>query len=84
MLLQRSGRVDEEIEILQNKLRNIEEGTIFGGKKTKIARSQGKKIQITIEQEKSRWDILHAFLPFILLILSTHIFFKSILCFIGY
>ncbi|MBA0622906.1 hypothetical protein Godav_008408 [Gossypium davidsonii] len=53
-LYKRSGRVDEEIEILQNKLRNIEEGTVFGGKKTKIARSQGKKIQITIEQEKSR------------------------------
>ncbi|KAE8658723.1 Protein POLLENLESS 3-LIKE 1 [Hibiscus syriacus] len=53
-LYKRSGRVDEEIEILQNKLRNIEEGTVFGGKKTKIARSQGKKIQITIEQEKAR------------------------------
>ncbi|XP_038993287.1 protein POLLENLESS 3-like [Hibiscus syriacus] len=53
-LYKRSGRVDEEIEILQNKLRNSEEGTVFGGKKTKIARSQGKKIQITIEQEKSR------------------------------
>ncbi|KAE8655307.1 Protein POLLENLESS 3 [Hibiscus syriacus] len=53
-LYKRSGRVDEEIEILQTKLRNIEEGTVFGGKKTKIARSQGKKIQITIEQEKSR------------------------------
>ncbi|KAL4282017.1 hypothetical protein GQ457_03G043200 [Hibiscus cannabinus] len=53
-LYKRSGRVDEEIEILHNRLRNIEEGTVFGGKKTKVARSQGKKIQITIEQEKSR------------------------------
>ncbi|XVF23083.1 hypothetical protein REPUB_Repub13aG0007400 [Reevesia pubescens] len=53
-LYKRSGRVEEEIEILQNKLRNIDEGTVFGGKRTKIARSQGKKIQITIEQEKSR------------------------------
>ncbi|GMI92001.1 hypothetical protein HRI_002869400 [Hibiscus trionum] len=53
-LYKRSGRVDEEIEILQNKLRDVEEGTVFGGKKTKIARSQGKKIQITIEQEKTR------------------------------
>ncbi|XP_007022916.2 PREDICTED: uncharacterized protein LOC18595069 [Theobroma cacao] len=53
-LYKRSGRVEEEIEMLQNKLRNIEEGTVFGGKRTKIARSQGKKIQITIEQEKSR------------------------------
>ncbi|KAK8551054.1 hypothetical protein V6N13_119544 [Hibiscus sabdariffa] len=53
-LYKRSGRVDEEIEILQKKLRDVEEGTVFGGKKTKIARSQGKKIQITIEQEKTR------------------------------
>ncbi|XWS18002.1 hypothetical protein CRYUN_Cryun32bG0004800 [Craigia yunnanensis] len=53
-LYKRSGRVEEEIEILQNKLRNIDEGTVFGGKRTKIAKSHGKKIQITIEQEKSR------------------------------
>ncbi|XWS20720.1 hypothetical protein CRYUN_Cryun31cG0126900 [Craigia yunnanensis] len=53
-LYKRSGRVEEEIAILHNKLRNLDEGTVFGGKRTKIARSQGKKIQITIEQEKSR------------------------------
>lgn len=52
--LQRSGRIEEEIELLQHKLKNIEEGRAFGGAKTKMARSQGKKIQITIEQEKSR------------------------------
>lgn len=40
--------------MLQCKLRQIEEGTVFGGKRTKAARSQGKKVQITIEQEKSR------------------------------
>ncbi|XP_022723823.1 protein POLLENLESS 3-like [Durio zibethinus] len=51
----RSGRVEDEIEILQNKPRNIDEGTVFGGKRTKTARSQGKKIQITIEQDKSSW-----------------------------
>ena len=72
---QRSGRVEEEIEILQNKLRNIDEGTVFGGKRTKIARSQGKKIQITIEQEKSRW-ILHSYsflFLFFLLIFSANL-----------
>ncbi|OMO98756.1 Tetratricopeptide-like helical [Corchorus olitorius] len=53
-LYKRSGRVEEEIEMLQTKLRSVEEGTIFGGKRTKIARSQGKKILITIEQEKAR------------------------------
>lgn len=53
-LYKRSGRVEEEIELLQNKLKNIEEGIAFGGAKTKMARSQGKKIQITIKQERSR------------------------------
>lgn len=55
LLLQRSGRIEEEIEMLQRKLKNIEEGIAFGGKRTKSARSQGRKIQITIEQERSRW-----------------------------
>ncbi|XP_022139858.1 uncharacterized protein LOC111010669 isoform X2 [Momordica charantia] len=53
-LYKRSGRIEEEINMLQCKLRQIEEGTVFGGKRTKAARSQGKKVQITIEQEKSR------------------------------
>ncbi|CAN1325003.1 Protein POLLENLESS 3 [Linum perenne] len=53
-LFKRSGRVEEEIEMLQRKLKNIEEGMVFGGRKTKVARSQGKKIQITVEQEKAR------------------------------
>lgn len=41
--------------MLHLKLKNIEEGIAFGGKRTKTARSQGKKIQITVEQERSRW-----------------------------
>ncbi|CAI0545519.1 unnamed protein product [Linum tenue] len=53
-LYKRSGRVEEEIEMLQRKLKNIEEGMVFGGRRTKVARSQGKKIQITVEQEKAR------------------------------
>ncbi|XP_021888497.1 protein POLLENLESS 3-like [Carica papaya] len=52
-LYKRSGRIEEEVELLQHKLKNIE-GVTFGGKRTKTARSQGKKIQITVEQEKSR------------------------------
>lgn len=74
LFLQRSGRVEEEIEMLQNKLRNIEGGTVFGGKRTKIARSQGKKIQITIEQEKSRWMLYSysLFFLFFLLIFSAY------------
>ncbi|KAK7831445.1 protein pollenless 3 [Quercus suber] len=53
-LYKRSGRVEEEIEMLQLKLKHIEEGTAFGGRRAKTARSQGKKVQITVEQEISR------------------------------
>ncbi|KAK4837652.1 hypothetical protein QYF36_007295 [Acer negundo] len=53
-LYKRSGRIEEEIEMLKHKLQNIEGGIAFGGARTKMARSQGKKIQITIEQERSR------------------------------
>lgn len=54
VFLQRSGRIEEEIGLLELKLKSVEEGIAFGGKKTKIARSQGKKVQITIEKEYSR------------------------------
>lgn len=40
--------------MLKHKLENIENGIAFGGARTKMARSQGKKIQITIEQERAR------------------------------
>ncbi|TKY72394.1 POLLENLESS 3 [Spatholobus suberectus] len=53
-LYKRSGRVDEEIAMLHHKLRQIEDGVTFVGRTTKQARSQGKKIQITAEQEISR------------------------------
>ncbi|KAI8001686.1 Protein POLLENLESS 3 [Camellia lanceoleosa] len=53
-LYKRSGRIEEQIEMLQHKVKTIEEGMAFGGKRTKAARSQGKKIQITIDQEYSR------------------------------
>ncbi|KAL3522877.1 hypothetical protein ACH5RR_015711 [Cinchona calisaya] len=53
-LYKRSGRIEEEIQILQLKIKNIEDGIAFDGKRTKLARSQGKKIQITIEKEYSR------------------------------
>lgn len=58
VLLQRSGRLEEEIELLELKLKNVEEGIAFGGKRTKIARSQGKKVQITIEKEYARLYLL--------------------------
>lgn len=57
-LYKRSGRLEEEIELLELKLKNVEEGIAFGGKRTKIARSQGKKVQITIEKEYARLYLL--------------------------
>ncbi|KAG6422987.1 hypothetical protein SASPL_113370 [Salvia splendens] len=35
-------------------LKQVEEGMAFSGRKTKTARSQGKKVQITIQKEYSR------------------------------
>jgi hypothetical protein len=54
-VLQRAGRIEDEIEMLQSKLRRMDEGIAFNGKRTKTARTQGKKVQITVEQERSRW-----------------------------
>ncbi|GAB2241592.1 hypothetical protein Droror1_Dr00018367 [Drosera rotundifolia] len=53
-LYKRSGRLEEQIEILQLKLKRVEEGSAFAGRRTKIARSQGKKVHITVEQEYAR------------------------------
>jgi len=51
---QRCGRLEEQIQILQDKLKRIEEGYGFAGRKVKLARSQGKKVHITVEQEYAR------------------------------
>lgn len=51
---QRAGRTEEEIEMLERKLKRIDEGSAFSGRRTKTARSQGKKVHITIHEEKSR------------------------------
>ncbi|KAI4299719.1 hypothetical protein L6164_033150 [Bauhinia variegata] len=53
-LYKRSGRIDEEIAMLEHKLKQIEDGGTFVGKRTRQGRSLGKKVQITIEQEISR------------------------------
>ncbi|KAL4632814.1 hypothetical protein ACB092_04G078000 [Castanea dentata] len=50
----RSGRVEEEIEVLQHKLKHIEEGIAFSGRRAETARSQGEKVQITVVQEMSK------------------------------
>ncbi|KAL3616825.1 hypothetical protein CASFOL_039219 [Castilleja foliolosa] len=53
-LYKQSGRIEEEIEMLRIKIRQVEEGMAFGGKRMKMARSQGKKVQIPVEKEYSR------------------------------
>ncbi|CAL0309194.1 unnamed protein product [Lupinus luteus] len=58
-LYKRSGRVDEEIDMLHHKLKQIEDGVTFVGRTTKQARSQGRTIQVTAEQEISRYKFYH-------------------------
>ncbi|KAJ7257593.1 hypothetical protein O6H91_04G070400 [Diphasiastrum complanatum] len=53
-LYKRCGRLDDQIALLKNKLQMIHEGLAFNGKRTKTARSQGKKFQVSIEQEATR------------------------------
>ena len=52
--LQRCGRLDDQISLLKHKLNMIHQGMEFNGKRTKTARSQGKKFQVSIEQEATR------------------------------
>eukprot|EP01018_Ginkgo_biloba_P030663 Gb_30001 [translate_table: standard] len=47
-VLQRCGRLDDQIALLKHKLNLIRQGLAFNGRKT--ARSQGKKFQVSIEQ----------------------------------
>ncbi|KAK1281924.1 hypothetical protein QJS10_CPB22g00210 [Acorus calamus] len=47
-------RIDDQIELMQYKLRMVNEGLAFGGLMSKQGRSQGKKVYISIDQEKSR------------------------------
>ncbi|XP_059315615.1 protein SULFUR DEFICIENCY-INDUCED 1-like [Lycium ferocissimum] len=50
----KNGKIEEQIELLKEKLRMIYQGEAFNGKSTKTARSHGKKFQVTIRQETSR------------------------------
>jgi hypothetical protein len=51
---QRCGRLDDQISLLKHKLQLINQGHAFNGKRTKTARSQGRKFQVTLEQEATR------------------------------
>ncbi|XP_057959160.1 protein SULFUR DEFICIENCY-INDUCED 2 isoform X2 [Malania oleifera] len=53
-LYKKCGRVNDQIELLKQKLRMIYQGEVFNGKPTKTARSHGRKFQVTIKQETSR------------------------------
>ncbi|XP_009409232.2 protein SULFUR DEFICIENCY-INDUCED 2 [Musa acuminata AAA Group] len=53
-LYKKCGRVEEQIELLKQKLHMIYLGEAFNGKTTKTARSHGKKFQINIKQETAR------------------------------
>ncbi|KAL3507374.1 hypothetical protein ACH5RR_032756 [Cinchona calisaya] len=53
-LYKKCGMLDEQIELLKQKLQTIYQGEAFNGKPTKTARSHGRKFQVTIRQETSR------------------------------
>ncbi|KAJ6682229.1 PROTEIN POLLENLESS 3-LIKE 2 [Salix koriyanagi] len=53
-LYKRCGRSDDQIALLKHKLCLIQQGLAFNGKRTKTARSQGKKFQVSIGQEATR------------------------------
>lgn len=53
-LYKRCGRLDDQIALLKHKLYLIQQGLAFNGKRTKTARSQGKKFQVSVEQEATR------------------------------
>ncbi|KAF3665623.1 Protein SULFUR DEFICIENCY-INDUCED 1 [Capsicum annuum] len=53
-LYKKCGKLDEQIELLKQKLQMIYQGEAFNGKPTKTARSHGRKFQVTIKQETSR------------------------------
>ncbi|KZV53828.1 hypothetical protein F511_00094 [Dorcoceras hygrometricum] len=50
----RCGRLDDQIGLLRHKLYLIQQGMAFSGKRTKTARSQGKKFQVSVHQEATR------------------------------
>ncbi|XP_010484196.1 PREDICTED: protein SULFUR DEFICIENCY-INDUCED 2-like [Camelina sativa] len=53
-LFKKCGRIEEQVELLKQKLWMIYQGEAFNGKPTKTARSHGKKFQVTVEKETSR------------------------------
>ncbi|XP_022886853.1 protein POLLENLESS 3-LIKE 2-like [Olea europaea var. sylvestris] len=57
-LYKRCGRLNDQVALLRHKLYLIQQGMAFNGKRTKTARSQGKKFQVSVEQEATRLLVL--------------------------
>ncbi|KAJ0263549.1 Protein POLLENLESS 3 [Hirschfeldia incana] len=53
-LYKKSGRIQEEAELLEHKLKVLEQGMGFGGRIVRAKRVQGKHVAMTIEQETAR------------------------------
>ncbi|XP_024004526.1 protein POLLENLESS 3 [Eutrema salsugineum] len=53
-LYKKSGRIEEEAELLEHKLKTLEQGIGFGGRFIRAKKVQGKHVTMTIEQEKAR------------------------------
>ncbi|KAJ6846233.1 protein SULFUR DEFICIENCY-INDUCED 1-like [Iris pallida] len=53
-LYKKCGQIDDQINLLKQKLRAIYQGEAFHGKMTKTARSHGKKFQVSVKQETAR------------------------------
>lgn len=68
-LYKRCGRLDDQIDLLRHKLHLIHQGLAFNGKRTKTARSQGKKISSICETRSNSpswqsWMGIHAAVKF--------------------
>nr|XP_016503682.1 PREDICTED: protein POLLENLESS 3-LIKE 2-like [Nicotiana tabacum] len=53
-LYKRCGRLSDQTTLLRHKLYLIQQGMAFNGRRTKTARSLGKKFQVSVEQEATR------------------------------
>jgi hypothetical protein len=53
-LYKKGGRTEEQVELLKLQLWMIYQEEAFNGKPAKIARSHGRKFQVTVEKETSR------------------------------
>lgn len=54
VLSQKSGRIEEEAELLEHKLKTLEQEMGFDGRIVRAKRVQGKHVTMTIEQEVAR------------------------------